>query len=77
MTHWLKDALDRLDTGDWEGAHDLAQADETPDGAWLHAHLHRIEGDPDNAAYWYRRAGRDPFDGSIADERAALRAALD
>ena len=45
-------------TGDWEGAHTLAQDVETPDGAWVHAYLHRREGDVDNAGYWYRRAGR-------------------
>jgi hypothetical protein len=46
--------------GDWTGAHDAAQSEETPDGAWVHAYLHRKEGDAGNAAYWYRRAGR-PF----------------
>lgn len=76
MSRWLIDALDRLDAGDWHSAHELAQADETETGAWLHAHLHRIEGDEGNAGYWYRRAGRAPFDGSIEDEREALRAAL-
>ena len=76
MTTWLADALDRLDAGDWVGAHELAQADETELGAWMHAHLHRIEGDEGNAGYWYRRAGRRPFDGSIEEEREALRAAL-
>jgi hypothetical protein len=44
--------------GDWSAAHDSAQREETPDGAWVHAYLHRKEGDPGNAAYWYRRAGR-------------------
>lgn len=42
--------------GDWTQAHDRAQEDEGPDGAWVHAYLHRKEGDQDNAAYWYRRA---------------------
>ena len=76
MSRWLTEALDRLDAGDWAGAHELAQADETARGAWLHAHLHRIEGDDGNAGYWYRRAGRDPFPESLAEERAALRAEL-
>lgn len=44
--------------GNWEEAHEIAQDDETPDGAWVHAWLHRIEGDAPNAGYWYRRAGR-------------------
>ncbi len=44
--------------GDWDGAHDIAQAIATTDGSWLHAYLHRKEGDLPNADYWYRRAGR-------------------
>ncbi len=44
--------------GDWDRAHQLAQDVESPDGAWVHAYLHRKEGDPDNARYWYTRAGR-------------------
>ncbi len=44
--------------GDWEKAHSLAQQTPTPDGAWVHAHLHRVEGDLDNAGYWYGRAGK-------------------
>jgi hypothetical protein len=44
--------------GDWDRAHELAQEVESPEGAWVHAYLHRKEGDPDNARYWYRRAGR-------------------
>lgn len=44
--------------GDWTAAHEAAQGDETANGAWVHAYLHRKEGDVGNAAYWYRRAGR-------------------
>ncbi len=44
--------------GDWDAAHGSAQAGETADSAWVHAYLHRREGDLGNAAYWYRRAGR-------------------
>ena len=46
--------------GDWTRAHESAQQDEGPTGSWVHAYLHRKEGDQDNAAYWYRRAGK-PF----------------
>ena len=46
--------------GDWEKAHALAQEDGTADGAWVHAYLHRREGDNGNAGYWYARAGRRP-----------------
>jgi hypothetical protein len=44
--------------GDWDQAHRVAQDVEDADGAWVHAYLHRKEGDLDNAAYWYRRAGQ-------------------
>ena len=46
--------------GDWAAAHESAQRDGTADGAWVHAYLHRREGDLGNAGYWYRRAGRPP-----------------
>ena len=44
--------------GDWERAHELAQAHDDDEAAWVHAWLHRIEGDLANADHWYRRAGR-------------------
>jgi hypothetical protein len=39
--------------GDWTQAHEFAQQDEGPEGSWVHAYLHRTEGDQGNAAYWY------------------------
>jgi len=60
--------------GDWARAHESAQQDEGIEGSWVHAYLHRKEGDQSNAAYWYRRAGkpvcREPVDaewGSIVE----------
>ena len=44
--------------GDWTRAHESAQQDEGPAGAWVHAYLHRKEGDVTNTAYWYDRAGK-------------------
>lgn len=44
--------------GDWHAAHETAQAVDGAVGAWVHAYLHRKEGDEGNAAYWYRRAGQ-------------------
>jgi hypothetical protein len=44
--------------GEWDVAHELAQAQSDADGAWVHAWLHRIEGDLANADYWYRQARR-------------------
>lgn len=42
--------------GNWERAHECAQEDASPAGSWVHAYLHRKEGDASNAAYWYSRA---------------------
>jgi len=61
-------ALWRDGRGDWDGAHDAAQADEGGDGDWVHAYLHRKEGDAGNAAYWYRRARRPVSQMSLAQE---------
>lgn len=44
--------------GDWNSAHGIAQSDDSPDGSWVHAYLHRVEGDLGNASYWYRSAGK-------------------
>ncbi len=44
------------EAGDWDKAHDAAQADRGPAGAWVHAYLHRKEGDLGNAQYWYAKA---------------------
>ena len=44
--------------GDWTRAHESAQQDEGPAGSWVHAYLHRKEGDVSNAGYWYGRAGK-------------------
>ena len=58
---------------EWSLAHDIAQEHEgAPYFDWLHALLHRQEGDAANAGYWYRRAGRPVFDGSIRAEWEAL-----
>ncbi len=46
--------------GAWDRAHECAQAGEGRDADWVHAYLHRVEGDPENAGYWYGRAGK-PF----------------
>ncbi|HET7695823.1 MAG TPA: hypothetical protein VFK57_08960 [Vicinamibacterales bacterium] len=62
--------------GDWDQAHDTAQHIEDPDGAWIHAYLHRKEGDAGNAAYWYRRAGKPIASGSLDAEWAAIAEAM-
>ena len=44
--------------GNWDQAHGIAQDEAGADGAWVHAYLHRVEGDLGNAGYWYRQAGK-------------------
>lgn len=63
-------------TGDWEQAHLVAQDVETADGAWVHAYLHRKEGDLGNAGYWYRRAGKPASSGPLDAEWRAIAQAL-
>lgn len=64
--------------GDWRRAHDLIATDEQGrPAAWVHAYLHRKEGDPDNARYWYDRAGRPVSTATLDEERLTiLRAVL-
>ena len=62
--------------GDWNKAHAIAQSDEGADAAWVHAYLHRVEGDLGNARYWYARAGRSPASGRIEIEWDAIVEAL-
>ena len=63
-------------TGDWEGAHRVAQDIETPEGAWVHAYLHRKEGDASNAGYWYRQASKPVAKNPLAEEWRAIVQAL-
>ncbi len=62
--------------GDWTKAHESAQQDEGPAGAWVHAYLHRREGDRSNAAYWYRRAGKASTQASFEKEWNEIAVAL-
>jgi hypothetical protein len=61
--------------GDWNAAHDVTQASSL-DLDWVHAYLHRKEGDLGNAGYWYRRAGKPVVSGSLEDEWNAIAQAL-
>lgn len=69
-------ALELDKAGDWDAAHNIAQDIHTADGSWLHAYLHRVEGDLGNAAYWYSRAGKPVAKDSLEDEWARLYAAF-
>lgn len=62
--------------GDWETAHTVIQDEEYGDGAWVHAYLHRKEGDIANAGYWYRRAKRPTHSGSLTQEWQEIVSAL-
>jgi hypothetical protein len=62
--------------GDWDRAHRLAQSVEDAEGAWVHAYLHRKEGDLSNAGYWYSRAGKRRPDVSFDEEWEEIAGAL-
>ena len=75
----LNDALRALwldARGNWDGAHDAAQGDEGGAGDWVHAYLHRKEGDASNAAYWYRRARKPVCQTSLDEEWEIIAKAL-
>ncbi len=58
--------------GNWERAHEAAQEVDGADGAWVHAYLHRKQGDAFNASYWYRRAGKPVVKGDLSQEWARV-----
>jgi len=62
--------------GEWDAAHELAQAQDDAEGAQVHAWLHRIEGDLGNADYWYRQAGRPPRRDDVRVEGLEIARAL-
>ena len=59
-------------SGSWDTAHRIAQEISSNAGSAVHAYLHRVEGDLGNAGYWYSRAGRDRYEGSLTEEWEAL-----
>ena len=54
--------------GQWDNAHKIVMGEETAEAAWVHAYLHRVEGDLGNAGYWYRRAGKPVASGPVEAE---------
>ncbi|MFI5356053.1 MAG: hypothetical protein ACHQ4G_01835 [Opitutales bacterium] len=62
--------------GDWTGAHRAVQDEVSAEAAWVHAYLHRKEGDAGNAAYWYARARRPRSDLPLAEEWTTIARAL-
>src|SRR5512143_345808 len=70
----LVEAVRLLEAGKWQAAHAIVQKDATMHGCWAHGIVHLIEGDFDNARYWYRRARRAlPHGNTVAAEIAALK----
>jgi len=78
LTPALLDAVDRALAGDWQAAHEVVQAHEDDEVAnWIHAVVHRMEGDLGNARYWYGRCGRAlREDLSTSAELQEIKAAL-
>ncbi len=62
--------------GDWNRSHEIIQDIEDETAAWIHAYLHRKEGDMGNAAYWYRKAGKNRPITSLQDEWKNIVSAL-
>jgi hypothetical protein len=62
--------------GDWDRAHGCVQDDASVDGAWVHAYLHRKEGDAANAAYWYARAKKPVAGATLTEEWAEISRSL-
>jgi hypothetical protein len=74
----LMRAVEALEAGAWQQAHEIVQEERSPLAAWLHGIVHTLEGDLENARYWYRRADR-AFRGpeAVQDEIAAARRQLE
>jgi len=58
--------------GEWEKAHTIVMNDDSAEAAWVHAYLHRVEGDLPNAGYWYRTAGKPVGKGALDSEWNAI-----
>lgn len=78
----LARALELLAAGAWQQAHEIVQNEDGALAAWLHGIVHSLEGDLDNARYWYRRAGRtfpgrDAMQAEIAAARSVLQETIE
>ena len=62
--------------GSWDQAHKIVQDESSKDAAWVHAYLHRVEGDLGNAGYWYRQAGQPVAKDTLEAEWDRIVAAL-
>ena len=71
----LTTALEHLEKGDWDAAHKIVQSDASITGCWIHGIVHVMEGDLDNARYWYGRTER-VFSEDVPKEIAAVKNTL-
>jgi hypothetical protein len=62
--------------GQWDQAHKIVMNEETAEAAWVHAYLHRVEGDLGNAGYWYRKASQPAAKDSLETEWERIASAL-
>jgi hypothetical protein len=62
--------------GEWDKAHKIVMNDDSREAAWVHAYLHRVEGDLPNAGYWYRTAGKPVCRETLEAEWRTLAGAL-
>ena len=75
LSVYLK-ALWYVAKGEWDKAHQLIKDIDDKNASWIHAYLHRKEGDKSNAGYWYRRADKEMYAGSLENEWDEIAAAL-
>ena len=68
----LLEAIKFADEGNWDRAHQTVQDMDSEYAYWIHANLHREEGDISNSKYWYSRAGKSYTDGDLKTEREEI-----
>jgi hypothetical protein len=64
--------LNLIKAGEWESSHKAVQDCSDEMSCLIHAYLHRVEGDLENAEYWYRRTGEVPLSNSLEEELSRL-----
>lgn len=79
MKRELLEAIDAALAGDWQHAHKIVQQyEDDPLACWIHAVVHKIEGDVSNSRYWYSESKRSYEEFSDAkQELAAIRSAVE
>ncbi|NIP37864.1 MAG: hypothetical protein GWO07_02295 [Candidatus Dadabacteria bacterium] len=73
MKEKLLEAIELANNGEWDRAHRIVQDIEHELAYWIHANLHREEGDVSNSRYWYRRAKRDYTEMDLGGERELIK----